>query len=129
VLGGFASAIILLGVAAVMVFGSVERIVSPQPIRYQEAIVVGVIGLAVNILCALILGNAHHHRGHVDGHERDDHGHAHHHDLNLKSAYVHVIADAATSVLAIVALTGGLIYGWSRLDPVMGIVGAVLVAI
>jgi cation diffusion facilitator family transporter len=129
VLGGFASAIFLLGVAALMVFGSVERIVSPQPIRYQEAIVVAVVGLAVNILCALILGNAHHHRDDVDGHEHDDHGHVHHHDLNLKSAYVHVIADAATSVLAIIALTGGLIYGWSWLDPVMGIVGAALVAV
>jgi cation diffusion facilitator family transporter len=129
VLGGFASAIFLLGVAALMVFGSVERIVSPQSIRYQEAIVVAVVGLAVNIICALILGNAHHHHDHVDGRAHDDHGHAHHHDLNLKSAYVHVIADAATSVLAIIALTGGLIYGWSWLDPVMGIVGAVLVAI
>ncbi|MGE5336200.1 MAG: cation diffusion facilitator family transporter, partial [Gemmatimonadota bacterium] len=66
VLGGFASAIFLLGVAAMMVFGSVERIVSPQPIRYQEAIVVAVLGLAVNIVCALILGRAHHH-----GHEHD----------------------------------------------------------
>lgn len=130
VLGGFASAIFLLGVAAMMIFGSVERILSPQPIRYQEAIAVAVLGLAVNIVCAMILGNVHHHdhgHGHSSGY--DHYGHGDHHDLNLKSAYVHVIADAATSVLAIVALVGGWIYGWSWLDPVMGIVGAVLVAV
>ena len=128
VLSGFASAIFLLGVAAMMIVGSVERIVSPQPIQYQEAIVVAILGLAVNIVCALILGKAHHHdHGHAQGHDHHEHGH--HHDLNLKSAYLHVIADAATSVLAIVALIGGWIYGWSWLDPVMGIVGAILVAV
>lgn len=125
VLSGFASAIFLLGVAALMITGSVERLYSPQPIHYQEAMVVAALGLAVNIVCALILGNAHDHHDH--GHEH--HGHGHHHDLNLKSAYLHVIADAATSVLAIVALAGGWFYGWSWLDPVMGIVGAVLVAV
>ena len=131
VLGGFASAIFLLGVAAMMVVGSVERIVSPQPIQYQEAIVIAVLGLAVNLVCALILGKVHHHdHGHGHSHDHDHHhDHGHHHDLNLKSAYLHVIADAATSVLAIVALIGGLIYGWSWLDPAMGIVGAVLVAV
>ncbi len=129
VLAGFASAIFLLGIAALMVFGSVERILSPQPIQYQEAIIVAAIGLIVNIVCAVILGNAHgHHHGH-EHHADHHHGHAHHHDLNLKSAYVHVIADAATSVLAIIALAGGWLYGWSWLDPVMGIVGALLVAI
>lgn len=131
VLGGFASAIFLLGVAAMMVVGSVERIISPQPIQYQEAIVIAVLGLAVNLVSALILGKAHHHdHGHGHSHDHDHHDdHGHHHDLNLKSAYLHVIADAATSVLAIVALIGGWIYGWSWLDPVMGIVGAVLVAV
>lgn len=132
VLGGFASAIFLLGVAVLMVVGSVERIVSPQPIHYQEAIVVALLGLVVNIICALILGNAHHHdQGHHHHAHHHDHGHAHghhHHDLNLKSAYLHVIADAATSVLAIIALVGGMLYGWAWLDPVMGIVGAMLVA-
>jgi cation diffusion facilitator family transporter len=128
VLGGFASAIFLLGVALMMVVASVERILAPQPIQYREAIVVAVLGLAVNVVCALILGRAHHHdHGHAHAHGPDDHHH-HHHDLNLRSAYLHVIADAATSVLAIVALVGGLIYGWSWLDPVMGIVGAILVA-
>jgi len=131
VLGGFASAIFLLGVAALMVAGSVERIVSPQPIHYQEAMLVAAVGLLVNIVCAMILGGVHDHHEHHGEHTHDDHleHHRHHHDLNLKSAYVHVIADAATSVLAIVALAGGWLYGWSWLDPVMGIVGAVLVAV
>jgi cation diffusion facilitator family transporter len=123
ILGGFASAIFLLGVAAMMVFGSVERLISPQPIDYRDAIVVAVIGLLVNIICALILGRS------QEGHHPHEHAGHHHHDLNLKSAYWHVVADAATSVLAIVALAGGLLYGWSWLDPVMGMVGAVLVAI
>jgi cation diffusion facilitator family transporter len=125
ILGGFASAIFLLGVAAMMVISSVERLFSPQPIHYQEAIFVAVIGLLVNVICAVILGKSqggHHH------HEHAGHDHHHHHDLNLKSAYLHVIADAATSVLAIVALAGGLVYGWSWLDPLMGLVGAALVA-
>ena len=89
VLGGFASAIFLLGVAAMMVFGSIERILSPQPIHYQEAIIVAVVGLVVNIVCAMILGSAHNHHHHERGDHHHDHGHSHHHDLNLKSAYVH----------------------------------------
>jgi len=124
ILGGFASAIFLLGVAAMMITGSVERLFSPQIIHFREAIFVAVIGLLVNVVCAVILNKAqggHHH------HEHGAHDH-HHHDLNLKSAYLHVIADAATSVLAIIALAGGLFYGWSWLDSVMGIVGAILVA-
>ncbi len=122
ILGGFASAIFLLGVALIMVVASIERIVSPQTIHYQEAIVVAILGLGVNLVCALILGKAHHH-----DHDHD-HGEPHHHDLNLKSAYLHVIADAATSVLALIALVGGWRYGWVWLDPTMGIVGAMLVA-
>lgn len=125
ILGGFASAIFLLGVAAMMVFGSVERLFNPQPIHYEEAIFVAVIGLLVNVVSAVILGQSHG----VHPHGHGEHDHSHHHDLNLKSAYVHVITDAATSVLAIVALTGGLVYGWAWLDPVMGIVGAILVAL
>lgn len=131
ILGGFASAIFLLGVAVMMLIGSVERLVSPQPIAYQQAIVIAVLGLLVNVVCAMLLGQAHHHdhgHGHSHGHH-DHHADVHHHDLNLKSAYVHVMADAATSVLAIVALVGGWIYGWSWLDPVMGIIGAILVAV
>lgn len=136
ILGGFASAIFLLGVAAMMLVGSIERIFVPQPIAYKEAAVIAVLGLLVNLVCALILGKAHHHgyhhkhdHGHHHGHSHGAHHHEHHHDLNLKSAYLHVIADAATSVLAIVALLGGWFFGWSWLDPLMGIVGAVLVAV
>ncbi len=129
VLGGFASAIFLLGVVALMVYGSIERLIRPEPIHYQEAMLIAVIGLIVNLVSARILGAAHH-----QGHEHDHHGHAHggdhhhHHDLNLKSAHLHVIADAATSVAAIAALAGGWLLGWSWLDPVMGIAGAIVVA-
>jgi cation diffusion facilitator family transporter len=93
---------------------------------------IAVLGLIVNLVSARILGAAHHHdHGHSHGHDhhgdhRDQH---HHHDLNLKSAYLHVIADAATSVAAIAALAGGWLFGWSWLDPVMGIAGAVVVAV
>ncbi|MDP2875030.1 MAG: CDF family Co(II)/Ni(II) efflux transporter DmeF [Holophaga sp.] len=128
ILGGFASSLFLLGVATWMIFGSVERLLSPKPIHYKEAIIVAILGLLVNVVCAYILGNAHDH-GHDHHHE---HGHPEggkeHHDLNLRSAYLHVIADAATSVLAIAALAGGMIFGWSWLDPVMGFAGAILVA-
>lgn len=135
VLGGFASAIFLLVVVALMAFGSVERLVTPEPIHYLEAIVIASVGLAVNIVSALLLGSAHrgHDHGHVHDHDHDhDHGHAHDHhghDLNLRSAYVHVVADAATSVFAILALAGGWVFGWWWLDPLMGIIGAVVVAL
>jgi cation diffusion facilitator family transporter len=132
ILAGYSSAVALLGIAALMAFSSVERLFSPATIHYRDAIVIAVIGLVVNLVCAFILGGAHHH-GHDHGH---DHHHGHgedehhgHHDLNLKSAYIHVIADAATSVLAIAALFGGWFFGWAWLDPLMGIVGAVLVAV
>ncbi len=121
VLAGYTSAILLGCVAAVMVVSSIEHLLSPRPIHYQEAMLIAGIGLAVNLLCAYILGGAHHHD--------HDHHHDDHHDLNLKSAYLHVIADAATSVLAIIALFGGWLYGWAWLDPVMGILGAGLILV
>jgi len=121
VLGGFASALFLLGVAALMVGGSVERLLDPRPIAYKQAIAVAVLGLLVNLACAWILGDAHDH-----GHGHD---HGHHADLNLRSAYLHVLADAATSIIAILALLGGLWFGWRWLDPAMGLAGAVLVAL
>ncbi|MFO1413535.1 MAG: CDF family Co(II)/Ni(II) efflux transporter DmeF [Burkholderiales bacterium] len=135
ILAGFASAVLLLAIVAAMVFASVERLLAPQPIRYEEAMLVAVVGLVVNVVSALLLGHAHHGgHDHAHAHGGDPHGghhhaHDHRHDLNLKSAYVHVIADAATSVLAIGALAGGWLFGWSWLDPVMGLVGAVLVAV
>jgi cation diffusion facilitator family transporter len=126
VLASYTSAIFLLGVAAAMVFGSLERLWSPQPIHYAEAMIVAVGGLVVNLVCALILGQAHDH--HHD-HDHHHHGHEHHHDLNLKAAYIHVVTDALTSALAIAALAGGWLWGWAWLDPTTGLVGAVLVAL
>ncbi|MGK5027562.1 CDF family Co(II)/Ni(II) efflux transporter DmeF [Janthinobacterium sp. RB2R34] len=130
ILAGYTSAILLLGVAVLMVVASVERLFSPQAIHYPQAMAVAGFGLAVNLVCALILGG-HHDHGHDHGHSHSDHDHHHHHgeDLNMKAAYIHVLADAATSVLAIVALAGAWAYGWNWLDPVMGIAGAVLVAL
>jgi cation diffusion facilitator family transporter len=128
VLAGFASAIFLLGIAALMVVASVERFFIPQPINYVHALPIAVVGLIVNVACALILGRAHHHGHSVNVHHHDEHS-KQGHDLNLKSAYVHVVADAVTSVLAITALTGGLFLGWAWLDPTMGIVGAAVVAV
>lgn len=124
VLGGYTSALLLLGVAALMVFQSVERLFLPQPIHYEQAIAIAVIGLAVNLVCAWWLRDSHGHHGH--DHDHDNHGHA---DLNLRAAYLHVLADAATSVLAIVALCGGLFWGVGWMDSLMGIIGAVLVIV
>jgi cation diffusion facilitator family transporter len=132
VLGGYTSAIILLGIAALMLFQSTERLLSPQGIHYDEAIVIAVVGLAVNLICAWWLREQPHGHEHSGGHEHHGHGahdHSHHQDLNVRSAYMHVLADAATSVLAIVALLGGKLLGLGWLDPVMGLVGAVLVAV
>lgn len=124
VLGGYTSAILLLFVAGLMLFQSVERLISPSPIHYDQAIAVAIVGLLVNLACAWLLKDGHDHSHH---HGEPGHHHDHHHDLNLRSAYMHVIADAATSVLAIVALFGGKYWGANWLDPVMGIIGAGLV--
>jgi cation diffusion facilitator family transporter len=132
VLGGYTSALLLLGVAGLMFYQSVERLLAPQTIHYEQAIAVAFIGLLVNLACAWLLKEGHHHdHGHHHGHDHDHHHdhHHHHHDLNLRSAYLHVLADAATSVLAMVALFGGMLWGARWLDPVMGIVGAVLVTV
>ncbi|HEX7762695.1 MAG TPA: CDF family Co(II)/Ni(II) efflux transporter DmeF [Cellvibrio sp.] len=124
VLGGYTSALMLIGVAALMLFQSVERLMSPIPIHYDEAIMIAIVGLVVNLACAWLLKDGHTH----DHGDHEHHGH-HHHDMNLRSAYLHVIADAATSVLAIFALIGGKLWGAAWLDPVMGIVGATLITI
>jgi cation diffusion facilitator family transporter len=126
VLGGYTSAVFLVGVAAYMGFESIKRLFTPAPIRFDEAIPVAVLGLAVNIVSAWLLSGGQHAHGTDAGHEHHV-GHAHHHDLNLRSAYMHVIADAATSVLAIAALVGGKYFGATWLDPVMGIAGTILV--
>ncbi len=186
ILGGYTSALLLVGVAITMLVESVERMVNPLPIGYDQAIATAVLGLAVNLVSAWMLKDDHHHHGHAHGHahthensasagqaahdhdhhahnpanahahssdhRHSDHGHANadahshdhahttshrhdnhahgaHADLNLRAAYVHVLADAATSILAILALFGGKWWGASWLDPLMGIVGAVLVGV
>ena len=121
VLAGYTSAVLLSMVAAFMLFESVVRLLRPEVINYDPAIVVAIVGLGINLLSAFLL------RGH-HGHDHDhDQPHNHDHDVNLRSAYLHVLADAATSLLAIVALFGGKLYGAAWLDPAMGIVGGVLV--
>jgi cation diffusion facilitator family transporter len=126
VLGAYTSAIVLGAIALFMVGESVNRLLHPLPIHFNEAIVVACVGLAVNVASAFLLKDQHHHGA---GHDHD-HGQGHHHhhyDLNLKAAYIHVIADALTSVLAIIALTGGKFFGWTWLDPIMGLVGSAVI--
>ncbi|NSL56980.1 CDF family Co(II)/Ni(II) efflux transporter DmeF [Uliginosibacterium aquaticum] len=125
VLGGYTSALCLIGVAGLMLFQSVERLLAPQAIHYDQAIAIALLGLLINLVCAWLLRDDHSHHHHDHGHAHD---HDHHHDLNLRAAYLHVLADAATSVLAILALFGGKLWGAAWLDPVMGIAGALLVA-
>jgi cation diffusion facilitator family transporter len=130
-LAGFASAILLLGFAALMVTESVGRLINPVEIVFDSALLVAVIGLVVNGLSAWILSSSSHHGGHSHAHEpghHHHHHHDHHHDdHNLRAAYLHVLADALTSILAIVALLAGKYFGAVWLDAAMGIVGAVLV--
>jgi len=118
VLGGFASAISLGVVALIMFVESIQRLIEPQDISFNAAIGVAILGLFVNIVSALILKDNHHHVHHE---------HEHNHDHNLKAAYMHVLADALTSLLAIVALLLGKYFGWSFLDPLMGIVGSIII--
>lgn len=132
VLGGYTSAILLLVVAFFMIFHSVERVLNPVDIAYKEAIFVAILGLVINLICAWILKNDHHHHHSHDHHSHEHHNHHdhdHHQDMNLKAAYIHVLADALTSIFAIIALIGGMIWGVVWLDPVMGIVGSILVFI
>ncbi len=126
VLGGFASAILLAVVALLVAAESVHRFLDPLPIQFGQAIGVAVLGLAVNVACALLLKDSHHHHHH--GHQHGDHSH-HHEDLNLRSAYIHVLADALTSVTAIAALVAGASFGWWWMDPMMGIVGSAVIAV
>ncbi|MED5504501.1 MAG: CDF family Co(II)/Ni(II) efflux transporter DmeF [Pseudomonadota bacterium] len=125
VLGGFTSAIALGIVALMMMVESIHRLFNPESIQFNEAIMVAVIGLVVNLASMLLLQD-HHHHGH-DHHDHHGHDHEHHHDHNLTAAYFHVLADTLTSLLAIVALIVGKFYGWIWLDAMMGIVGAVVI--
>jgi cation diffusion facilitator family transporter len=145
-LAGFASALVLAVVSIGIGWESVLRLLNPVAIAYDEAIVIAVVGLAVNIASAWLLhdgdhhGHGHHGHGHRD-HHHDDHGHhdahdhGHHHehghhdrDHNLRAAYFHVLADAVTSVGAILGLLAGRFYGWAWMDAVMGIVGGIMIA-
>src|SRR5690606_22612537 len=111
VLGGYTSALFLLAIAGLMMVESVERLLTPAPIQYDQAIGVAVLGLLVNLACAWLLkDDHHHHHGHNDHEHEHEHEHEHR-DLNLRAAYIHVLTDALTSVLAIIALTAGKLWG------------------
>lgn len=146
-LAGYSSALLLGVVAIGIVVESVERLYSPVAIAFNEAIAVAVLGLAVNLVSAWLLvgGGGHSHAGHGHSHDHDDdhshssehgpahdhgddRGRAHGHDRNLRAAYVHVLADALTSILAIGALVLGRYFGWTALDPLIGIVGGIVIA-
>jgi cation diffusion facilitator family transporter len=135
-LAGFASAIVLALVALMIGWASMTRLVDPVPIHFDEAIAIAVFGLVVNLASAWLLGGHEHHHGnddadqhqHHDSHDHHQRQHAGHDDHNLRAAYAHVLADALTSVLAIVGLLAGRLYGWTWLDPVMGIVGTAVIA-
>lgn len=126
-LAGFASAVLLLGFAILMITESSSRFLTPVAIAYDQALVVAVIGLIVNGFSAWLFASTPHHH-HAHSADVPEHDHAHHHDHNLRAAYLHVLADAMTSVLAIIALLAAKYYRLNWLDPFMGIVGAVLVA-
>ncbi len=126
VLGGFSSAVVLAVIALLIGVESVQRLVSPQPIRFNEAILVAFVGLVVNVISAFLLQEKHHHH-----HGHSDHDHSHQQkfrDHNLRAAYFHVLADALTSLLAIIALFTGKAFGWVWMDPIMGIVGAIIIS-
>jgi|SRR5208337_1857009 len=130
-LASFASAIVLGMIAILIGYESVDRLVHPVAIAYDEAIAIAVLGLCVNLASAWLLrdDHGHHHHGHDEHTDREDHHdhadehHHHDHDLNLRAAYVHVLADALTSVLAIAGLTTAKLAGWTFMDPVVGLVG------
>ena len=134
-LAGFASAIVLALIALLIAWESLVRLTQPIHIDFNQAIAVAAVGLVVNLVCAWLLKDDHAHHGHHHGHHHHhDHDHDDHHapsksrDNNLRAAYIHVLADALTSVLAIVALLLGSSYGWLWADPVMGVAGALVIA-
>lgn len=129
-LAGFSSAILLAGFALMMVSESIHRFFNPVDIVFNQAIVVAIVGLVVNGVSVFVLGDGHdHHHGHEHhDHDHDHHSHEHHADHNLRAAYLHVLADALTSLFAIFALLAGKYFGLLWMDPAMGVVGAILVA-
>jgi len=136
-LAGFTSAVVLAIIAILIAYESALRLLHPVAIAYGQAMAIAAVGLVVNVVSAWLLSDSHDHHHHGHGHAHHghdhhdhDHGHAHdddqhhHRDLNLRAAYMHVLADAATSVLAIASLGVGWMFGWSAADPIIGIVGA-----
>jgi len=133
-LAGFTSAIVLAMIALLIGYEAIERLFAPVQIRFEEAIPIAGLGLVVNLASVLLLSGGHHHHGHAHDHE-DEHAHSHdhghekaHHDNNMRAAFIHVIADAAVSVLVIVGLVLARAFGWIWLDPVAGIIGALVIA-
>jgi cation diffusion facilitator family transporter len=126
-LGGFSGAVLLAMFALLMAWESAKRLIYPVEITFNQAILVAILGLVVNGVSVFILGVDDHDHDH-DDHDHEDHEHTHHDDHNLRSAYLHVMADALTSVLAIIALLAAKYFGLVWMDPAMGIVGAILVA-
>ena len=129
ILGAYTSAVVLGMVGLIMVLTSLERIINPLAIQYDQALIVAILGLVINLICAGIFDfqtDSHEH-DHNHGEHTHAHSHPRHDDLNLKAAYLHVLADALTSVLAIAALLGAKYFEWNWLDPFMGIVGAALI--
>ena len=141
-LAAFTSAVVLAMISLGIAYESLARLAAPVPIAYGEAIAIAAVGLTVNAASAWLLRDDHHHHHHHrhhdehDHHDHHDHGHAHDHgrvhhharDNNLRAAYIHVLADAATSVLAIMALLLARFYGWLWIDPVVGLIGSIVIA-
>jgi len=127
-LAGYSSAIVLAVIALLVGYESLARLLNPVAIGFDQAIAIAAVGLGVNLASAWLLreGPAHGHHGEGHGHVHIHH--PHHHDHNLRAAYAHVLADALTSVLAIAALLAGRLFGWVWMDPVMGLVGAIIIA-
>jgi len=127
-LGGYTSALFLVLIAFSMIFESYQRFTTQKEIHYDEALIVSVLGLVINLICVFILHEKNHSHDHHDHHHHHhDHDHSHAHDHNHASAYAHILTDAFTSILAIFALLLGKYWGWSWSDPAVGIVGGIVV--
>jgi cation diffusion facilitator family transporter len=131
-LAAFASALVLAMIALLIGYESIERLIHPVPIAFDEAIPLAALGLGVNLLSAWLLHDDHDHADEPAHDHADDGEHHHHHhdhaDHNLRAAYVHVMADAAVSILALIGLSAGRVLGWVWMDPLMGIVGMLVIA-
>lgn len=130
-LGGYTSAILLGFTSIGIIYESIERFFNPLQISFMDAIVVAVIGLVVNVICVLLMGDNHSH-GHSHCHHKHEHKEKHHHheheNLNYKAAYLHILADALTSIFAIAALLLGKFFGLVFLDPIIGLLGGLVIA-